>query len=381
MVGGLTTTIPMERIDPETAGLDAERIERLCGLVQRHVDEGRYLGAQVAMARDGRLAVFRSFGLARHDPAPVPASDETMWLLFSQTKPIVAATVWALVERGLCRFADRIADHVPEFAKHGKGEMTLWQVMTHQGGFPNATVPEEAWADHDLLRRAVCDFTLEWTPGERVQYHSSSGHWVLAVLIEALTGKDYRRVVRELILDPLGLQSLHVGVPAEHHGRLAHIHQLEDGRHVPAADRNRPAYWEAGVPSGGGYASAADLTAFYQMLCHDGELNGVQVLSPRMVQFVTRNRTEERIDLAMQMPMHRALGVHVRGESPTIRGLGTIAAPATFGHGGAGTSYSWADPQTGVSFSYLTNTTMPEPDHSVRMDIVGTMAHACVRRL
>lgn len=380
MIGGLTT-LPMERVEPETAGLDPERIERLCALVQQHVDQGRYLGAQVAMARDGRLALFRSFGLARRQPDPVPAGDETMWLLFSQTKPIVAATVWALVERGLLRFADQIADRLPGFERHGKGEITLWQVMTHQGGFPSAAVPEAAWTDHELLRRSVCDFTLEWTPGERVQYHSSSGHWVLATLIEAVTGRDYRDIVRELILDRLGLRNLYVGVPAEHHHRLAHIHEIEDGVHVPGAERNRPAYWEAGVPSGGGYAGAADLAAFYQMLCHHGELNGVQVLSPRMVQFVTRNRTEERVDHAMQMPMHRALGVHVRGESPTIRGLGTIAAPATFGHGGAGTSYSWADPETGVSFTYLTNTTMPEPAHSVRMDIIGTMAQACVRRL
>jgi CubicO group peptidase (beta-lactamase class C family) len=374
-------TLPMEQVDPEVAGLDPERLERLAALVQRHVDEGRYLGAQMAMARDGRLAHFQSFGLARNAPAPVPASEETLWLLFSQTKPIVSSAVWALIERGYCRFADRIADHIPGFERNGKGEITLWQVMTHQGGFPSATVPEAAWADHQLLRETICNFTLDWTPGERVQYHSSSGLWVQAALIEALTHEDYRDVVRSLILDPLGLQSCFVGVPPEQFDRLAFIHERKDGQHVPGADRNRPAFWQAGVPSGGGYATAADMTAFYQMLAHDGEFQGKQVLSPRMVQFVRRNRTEERVDLAMQMPMHRALGVHVRGDSPTIRGLGTIAAPDTFGHGGAGTSYSWADPETGVSFCYLTNTTMPEPDHSVRLDIISTMAHACVRRI
>jgi CubicO group peptidase (beta-lactamase class C family) len=188
-------------------------------------------------------------------------------------------------------------------------------------------------------------------------------------------------VVRRLILDPLGLRNCFVGVPAEQHSRLAYIHERKDDRHIPLTDRNRPAYWLAGVPSGGGYATAADMAAFYQMLCHGGRLNGVQVLSPRLVQFVTRNWTEERVDHAMGMPMHRGLGVHVRGSTPTIRGLGTIAAPMTFGHGGAGTSYSWADPETGVSFSYLTNTSMSEPDHSIRMDIVGTMAHACVSRI
>jgi CubicO group peptidase (beta-lactamase class C family) len=199
MIGDVTT-LPMERIAPEAAGLDPERIERLYALIRSHIDGGRYLGAQIAFARDERLAVFESFGLARLDPEPVPAGPETMWLLFSQTKPVIAATIWSLVEQGSCRFADRIAEHVPGFERNAKGEITLWQVLTHQGGFPNATVPEAVWADHELLRRSVCDFALEWTPGERVQYHSSSGHWVLATLIEALTGRDYRTVVRERIL-------------------------------------------------------------------------------------------------------------------------------------------------------------------------------------
>ena len=83
---------------------------------------------------------------------------------------------------------------------------------------------------------------------------------------------------------------------------------------------------------------------FYQMLLHLGALNGTRILGPRTVQYVTRNHTGDRIDERFGLPMHRGLGVHVRGLSPMIRGLGSTAAPNTFGHGGAGTSYSWADP-------------------------------------
>lgn len=368
--------LPMQRVDPEAAGLDPERLQRLSQLVQQQVEQGRYLGAQLAFARAGQLAYFASYGQARVDGMPV--NEETLFLLFSQTKPVVAATVWALIERGLCRFADTIAEHVPGFERHGKGAITLFQVLTHQSGFPSATVPEAAWSDHELLRQAVADFTLEWSPGERLQYHPTSAHWVLAVLIEALTGRDYRDVVRETITEPLGLRNLLVGVPATEQRRLAHIHRLDEGRHVSIAERNRPAFYEAGIPGGGGYANAADLTAFYQMLVQGGELNGVRILSPRMLEYVTRNWTDDRVDHAMSMPMHRGLGVHVRGWTPTIRGLGTIAAPDVFGHGGAGTSYSWADPESGVSFSYLTNTSMPEPQHTARLDIVSTMAHACI---
>lgn len=76
--------------------------------------------------------------------------------------------------------------------------------------------------------------------------------------------------------------------------------------------------------------------------------------------------------------MHRAMGVHVRGKTPSIRGLGSTAPAETFGHGGVGTSYSFADPSSGVSFTYLTNSRLTEPSHSKRLDEIITMAHAAI---
>ena len=120
---------------------------------------------------------------------------------------------------------------------------------------------------------------------------------------------------------------------------------------------------------------------FYQMLLRLGALYGVRILGPRSVQYVIRNHTAERIDEHFGMPIHRGLGVHCRGVTPFIRGLGSTAAPETFGHGGVGTSYSWADPNTQMSFTYLTNSQLPEPLHSQRLDEVMTLAHACVVEL
>lgn len=363
--------------DPSALGLDPDKLERLYRLVERHIADGRYPGAQVAMARQGKLAAFRTFGRARVQPA-APASDETLWLLFSQTKVLVAAASWVLVDRGELRFADKISDHIPEFARHGKGDVTLFEVLTHQGGFPNATVSKEAWADHELLRRVVCDFTLEWTPSSRVRYHGLSAHWVVAALIEAVTGDDYRSFIRRELLDPLGLRDVYVGVPEDEQGRCADMHAPEEGRMAPATDWNTAEARAAGIPGGGGFATAAGMAAFYQMLLAGGALHGARVLSPRVIQFVTRNHTGDWVDEFMGMPMHRGLGPHVRGLTPSIRGLGTIAAPATFGHGGAGSSYSWADPDSGVSFTYLTNARADEPWHSVRLDQISNLAHAAI---
>jgi len=344
---------------PESLGLDPQRLAQLEQLIESHISQGRYPGAQIAVARRGSFALIRSFGKARLQPVATTAEDDMLWLLFSQTKVIVTAALWQLVDQGVLRFADRIADHIPQFARHGKEDITLHQVLTHQGGFPNATVPEEVWTDHELLRDSVCDFTLEWTPGSKVHYHGGSAHWVGAALIEAATGRDYRDVVRDDLLAPVGLDGdIFVGVPPNVQQRCADIHKVEDDQMV-TTDRNTPEFRTAGVPGGGGYATAPGMAAFYQMLLAGGGVNGNRVLSPRVIQFATRNHTEERVD--GNMGMHRGLGPHVRGTTPTIRGLGTIASPRTFGHGGAGSSYSWADPDSGVSFTYLTNCQAEEP--------------------
>jgi CubicO group peptidase (beta-lactamase class C family) len=198
------------------------------------------------------------------------------------------------------------------------------------------------------------------------------------MVIEAVTGRDYREVIRDNVLAPLGLdRDIFVGVPAGEQGRCADTYG-------PEARDNSPEFKAAGLPSGGGYATARGMAAFYQMLLGKGRLGsdrggGVRLLSPRLVAYVTKSHTGELGDAAMGgIPMHRGLGPHVRGESDRIRGLGTIGAPQTFGHGGAGTSYSWADPTSGVSFSYLTNYMQEDPWHSARLDRVANLVHAAI---
>jgi CubicO group peptidase (beta-lactamase class C family) len=109
-----------------------------------------------------------------------------------------------------------------------------------------------------------------------------------------------------------------------------------------------------------------------------GHDRGARVLSPRTIADVTRNVTGDRVDGNMGMPMHRGLGPHLRGTTDTIRGLGSLASPRTFGHGGVGSSYCWADPDSGVSFAYLTNGRVPDPWHSARLDRVSNFVHAAI---
>lgn len=374
-------SVPLTAASLSDVGLDVRALERLRELVTRHVAEGRYPAAQLAVARHGRLALAMTLGDARLEPQRVPARRETLWLLYSNTKVLTACAVWLLAERGALAFTDAVAAHVPGFEAHGKGEITILQLLTHQAGFPGADVPREAWEDHERLRRAVCDFTLEWTPGSRVHYHGRAAHWAAAALIEAITKADYRTFIREQIIEPLGLgDELFVGVPDAEHPRCADMHEPAgtEGRPARRADENNAEFRRAGTPGGGGYGTAPAMAAFYQMLLAGGTLNGVRLLSPRMVAYVTRNFTGDRVDGYMGLPMHRGLGPHVRGTTDTIRGLGSLASPRTFGHGGVGSSYCWGDPDSGVSFAYVTNSRVPDPWHSTRLDLVSNCVHAAI---
>jgi CubicO group peptidase (beta-lactamase class C family) len=372
---------PLEISTAATLDLDATALGRLDELINRHIAEGRYPGAQIAIARRGKLALVKTYGEARLDPQRVAARDDTLWLMYSNTKVITACAVWLLAERGALRFTDRVAEHLPGFVAHGKGEITIVQLLSHRGGFPNADVPKEAWEDHELLRRTVCGFTLEWTPGSRVHYHGRAAHWTAAAMIEALTKTDYRAFIRDQVVAPLGLgDELFVGLPDAAHDRAVDMHEpaADGARQVKRDEENNAAFRRAGTPAGGGYGTARAMAAFYQMLLAEGRLNGVRLLAPRTVQYVTRNFTGDMVDGYMGMPMHRGLGPHLRGTTDTIRGLGALASPRTFGHGGVGSSYCWADPDSGVSFAYLTNSRIPDPWHSARLDLISNCVHTAI---
>jgi len=375
------TGFPLPSADLASLGFRLEQIDRLTALIERHIAEGRYPGCQIALARHGKLGLFKSFGNAATDPKPRAAADDTLWLLYSNTKVVTAVALWALAERGLFSFSDRIADHVPEFARNAKGNITVLQVITHQAGYPNAVVGPDAWADHKRLREVVCDFPLEWSPGSKVHYHGQTAHWTLGVLIEALTGQDFRDVIRETVAEKLGLgNELFVGLPDSEFGRAADMHEplSNGGGSRPLVDNNTAAWRKSGGPGSAGYATARAMAALYQMMLNGGELAGRRVVSPRLLQYAIRNHTGDRVDEFMGMPMHRGLGPHLRGTTDNVRGLGGFASPRAFGHGGVGTSYCWGDPDSGVSFAYITNNRLPDPWHSKRLDQIANLVHTAI---
>ena len=366
---------PLPQANPGELNFLPKPLHQLDRLIRQHIDEGRYPGCQIALARHGKLALCRTYGDARVEPNRVAADDDTLWLLFSNTKVLTMAAVWSLAEDGLLSFHDRVADWLPEFAAHGKGEITLFQVATHQAGFPSANVSRESWTDHARMRAEVCGFEPEWPAEAKLQYHGRSAHLTLAMVIEAATGRDYRDVIRERVIAPLGIaDELFVGVP-----RSEHI----------AAPTSTPRPTTSGATTAPSSARPGCRMAAALGRRGDGRLlpddarpwparrgAGVFAADDRIRDARLHRRPARRGD--GRHPDHRGLGPHVRGKGPRIRGLGSIASPWTFGHGGVGTSYCWADPSSGVSFAYLTNYLQPDPWHSARLDRISNLVHAAI---
>jgi CubicO group peptidase (beta-lactamase class C family) len=197
--------------------------------------------------------------------------------------------------------------------------------------------------------------------------------------MEAVTGRDFREVIRDGVLAPLGLdQDITVGLRPQDDARAADMHEPTEGGVKVLADTANDTWRRAGAPGGGGYGTARGMVALYQMMLAGGALGGARVLAPRTIAFALRNRTDDRVDEYMGMPMHRGLGPHLRGVTANVRGMGSLAAPETYGHGGVGSSYCWADPSSGVSFAYLTNCRIPDPWHSQRLDRVANFVHAAI---
>ena len=378
---------------PEDAGVDAETLEAVFARAKRDVDEGLLPSAQVAVARNGKVAGMRTFGEAVQGGELRPATDDTLYCIFSCTKVIVAAAVWLLFEEGLLQLDERVADIIPEFGTNGKEKVTVEHLMLHTGGFPLAPFAQEDWGDREKLLEAFARWRLNWEPDTKWQYHATSAHWVLSEIIYRRTRIDYKTFIRERITEPMGLGELFIGLPLEHLSRFAEVTWVSDpveppggwGEVTPEAilGFNRPSVIAAGVPGGGVVTNAAELALFYQTLINGGEAaNGKHVLKPETIEFATKVRTKDRHrDLVFDNPVNRGLSVIIAGNDGKayMRGFGRTASGRAFGHGGAGGQIGWGDPETGISVGYCTSGFTDFMTMARRITAISSLAGNCGR--
>ncbi len=374
---------------PEDVGVDSEALDALFARAQRDVDDGVLPSAQVAVARRGRLAGLRTFGRAVQGGTERPATDETLYTIYSATKAIVAVAIWQLLEEGQLNLDQRVADIIPEFGTNGKEVVTVEQVLLHTAGFPRAPLGPKIWSDRAKRLKAFASWRLMWEPDSKFEYHATSAHWVLVEIIQRRTGSDYRDVIRDRVTGPIGLPELFVGLPQELNDRVADIVYMGEpvappggyGEVTPQTTLhfNEPANRAVGVPGAGGIASAAELAMFYQPLVNDGVVpDGTRILKQETIEFATKVRTAHHVDL-MGAPVLRGLSIVIAGDDgkANLRGFGRVASPRAFGHGGAGGQLAWGDPASGISLGYVTNGFVDLQSLGRRATAISSLAASC----
>ncbi len=373
-------------IDPASLGIDVERLVALRTRVGREVDSGLLPSCQFALARDGGLAAFDTLGAAGPD---------SRYVIFSATKAFVASAAWLLIGERALDVTRRVADYIPEFATNGKHVITVEQVMLHTSGFPRAPLGPPGWAERDRRLEAFARWRLNWEPGTAHEYHPTSAHWVLAELIERVSGRDYRDFVHERVTGALGLPRV-LGIAPDDRADIAELalcgepatpEELEaifGVRELPITEVtdeallsfNRPDVRAVGVPGGGGIATAATVALFYQALLHDpGGLWDRDLLAD-----ATGRVRNSFPDPLLGVRANRGLGVVIAGDDGNAnrRGFGHTQSARTFGHNGAGGQVAWADPESGLSFCYLTNGRDLNPIREGRRSIgISSRAAVC----
>lgn len=335
-------------------------LKTLMDRARREVDSGLLPSAQVALAYKGELVAFETFG---------DATNDTRYVVYSATKAIVAGAMWALIGDGLVDVSKRVIDYVPEFGTHGKDVITVEQVMLHTSGFPMAPLGAIAGSTSAGRIAAFEKWRLNHEPGKVYQYHATSAHWVLAEIIERVTGRDFRDVVEARVTTPAGLERVvgnvkHraaelvvVGDHATPDELLATfgVSSLDVGEVTNDAllAFNDPAAQAVGVPGGGGVMRACDLAMFYQAVLHNpGGMWNADVLHD-----VKTNVRNHLPDIMTGVPANRTLGLLQAGDDgkSNFRGMGRSVSPLAVGHNGAKGQIAFGDPVSGLSFGYCTN--------------------------
>ena len=350
---------------PESVGVDPEKLALLFERVQQEITEGLLPACQVAIAREGKLAALKSFG---------DATNDNLFSIFSATKAMTSAAGWLLIQEGKLAIDERVAETIPEFGSNSKENITVEMLFTHTAGLPYAPFRPTDWNDPKRRSERYSQWTLNWQPGTRFEYHPTSSMWVIAELIERKTNTSFAEFVRERIALPLGLSDMYVGAPESVHGRIkdvAHVGEAMTaadfealGMPVPPETEvtpeallafNTSEIRQVPVPGGGGHMGAGEIALFYQALLNGGRSQGGEQIWTQQTldyAFEVRNTFPDMLGVTA----NRALGVVIAGDKRRNgRGFGHTNSERAVGHNGAGGQLAWGDQDSGISLGYVTN--------------------------
>jgi CubicO group peptidase (beta-lactamase class C family) len=362
--------------------MNAAALQKLDNLVTRDTAAGRLPGAVMLVYRDDKLVHEKVIG--QRDPqAGAPMAADSIFRIYSMSKPIVSVGLMMLVEDGKVQLSDPISRHLPEFKdmkvgvekKDAAGNSvleltpsprmpTVQDLLRHTSGltygvFGRSLVKSEYLKanihknefNNNELSKVLAGLPLANVPGSTWEYSRSTD--LAGSLIERVSGQTLGVYLQQRILGPLGMKDSGFSVPADKLNRLAQPFKLDPDTKQPISliDVTRPPVFESG--GGGMVSTAADYLRFCRMLLNGGELDGVRILSPKTVAAMTSDHLGPDIIRASRVPGANTgylpgpgfgfgLGFAVRlapGESASLGSVGEI------NWGGLGGTYFWIDPR------------------------------------
>jgi CubicO group peptidase (beta-lactamase class C family) len=383
----------MRIVAPESVGLASEGLRRVDQhLVSRYVEPGKIAGALTLVARRGQVAWLSPLGLMDRERGK-PMRADTIFRIYSMTKPVTSVALMMLHERGAFALGDPVHRYLPAWEHlrvHRYGRypsfvtepvarpMTVRDLLTHMSGLSYQIMErgpvDEAYRQLGIggpagtlrdMVETLATLPLEFSPGTRWSYSVATD--VLGYLVEVLSGQRFDDYLRTQIFEPLGMTDTGFTVPADKVGRFAANYvRLPGSTEATIMDdpEDSPYARPKTLFSGGGglVSTAADYLRFAEMLRRGGELDGKRLLGPRTVAYMTRNHLPDGRDLASLAPpgafsetrydgIGFGLGVHVvidpvRAQVPVSAG--------EYGWGGLASTAFWVDPAEDLVVVFLT---------------------------
>ena len=369
--------------NPDAAGMDARQLDRISEhLRSRYVDAGKIAGCQVAVVRHGELAYLDSIG-KRDLERDLPVTEDTIWRIYSMTKPITGVALLTLYERGLFQLDDPVYRFIPAWKdlkvrlKSDDGTTTLVDperpmsvrdVMMHMTGLGwGGRTPVERMARGGTLESLCSDLAerpLRFHPGTRWFYSVSTD--VCARLVEIISGERFDDYLSENVFGPLGMVDTGFRVPDAEIGRLAANYERDDSKHLRLVDdpersayRKQPTFLSGG---GGLVSTTEDYVRFLRMLAGSGELDGTRVLGRKTVDLMTINHLPGGGQLSeFAVPgAYGEVGFDGMGFGLTVAvGLGpaatqVIGSAGEYMWGGAASTAFWVDPIEDLIVVFMT---------------------------
>ncbi len=356
----------MDTVNPETVGFDANRLRRLDTLIQQYVDRGDVPGALMVVARRGQVAYFNTFGMmdmARQRPT----AEDTIYRIYSMTKPITSAAVLMLHEAGHFYLDEPVSAFIPEFADGhvynpdgdpvpSQQPMTIRHLLTHTAGLSygfDDTPVDQMYRDamnpdgrgfnravplKDFIR-PLASLPLAHQPG--TVWHYSVATDVLGYLVEVVSGLPLDEFFRQRIFEPLGMVDSGFHAPPDKHSRLATLYGagLVDIT-AQRSDFTQPTTLFSG--GGGLVSTVTDYLRFCMMLRNGGELAGERLLGRKTVAYMTTSHLGPQVNRdALQPGYGFGLGVEVL-QDPVA--AGRLSSVGEYGWGGLASTHFWIDP-------------------------------------